>query len=74
MRVTCAQQILDIRPACPKCARFIAWAAITETDRIDPGAYYGISTDTRIQCTKCGEVEAEPVYTPTRFGPNQLED
>lgn len=45
----------DVRLACT-CGRFLSQAAIRETDRFDPSAYYGVSTDTEWDCTRCGTV------------------
>ena len=45
----------DVRFACV-CGRFLAESAIRETDRRDPSAYYGVSTDTEWDCTRCGTV------------------
>ncbi|MGH3996613.1 MAG: hypothetical protein ACRDTJ_04035 [Pseudonocardiaceae bacterium] len=45
----------DVRFACV-CGRFLAESDIRETDRRDPSAYYGVSTDTEWDCTRCGTV------------------
>lgn len=45
----------DVRFACT-CGRFLAESAIRETDRRDPSAYYGVSTDTEWDCSRCGTV------------------
>ncbi|HEY9411142.1 MAG TPA: hypothetical protein VIP77_16300 [Jiangellaceae bacterium] len=45
----------DVRFACV-CGRFLAESAIRCTDRRDPSTYYGVSTDTEWDCTRCGTV------------------
>lgn len=45
----------DVRFACT-CGRFLAQSAIREADRPDPSAYYGVSTDTEWDCSRCGTV------------------
>lgn len=45
----------DVRLACT-CGRFLAQSAIRATDKLDPSAYYGVSTDVEWDCSRCGTV------------------
>lgn len=49
----------DVRWQCD-CGRFIAGESITHVDQVDPGAYYGISTDCSYECGRCGTVDRLP--------------
>jgi hypothetical protein len=42
---------------CAGCGRFVPGSAIHSEDRIDPGAYYGITSVLRADCPRCGEVD-----------------
>lgn len=46
----------DVRWQCPR-GHFIAHEAVQSEDRIDPGAYYGVSSTTWATCKVCGRVE-----------------
>lgn len=48
---------VDVRWQCSGCGRFLPEAAVSSEDRIDPGAYYGISSTTWGNCRRCGVVE-----------------
>lgn len=49
----------DVRWFCPHCGRWIADDAIESEDRIDPGAYYGITTRMWTACSRCGVVDLD---------------
>lgn len=49
--------ICDGRWQCAGCGRFVAESAIHSEDRIDPGAYYGVSSHTWAECNRCGPVD-----------------
>lgn len=51
------------RWTCPNCGRWIKREAIHAEDRIDPGAYYGVSTVVTGECTRCGLV-TDPQLRP----------
>ena len=55
----CERTTPVLRWACT-CGRFIAQSSIDETDHRDDTTYYGIRTDTRYSCSRCGTVEGEP--------------
>lgn len=55
----CERTVPVLRWACT-CGRFIAEDSIQSRDRLDPGSYYGVSTDTSYTCSRCGVVDAEP--------------
>jgi len=42
------------------CGRFIAENAISSRDRIDPGAYYGVTSDSWYDCSRCGRRDTLP--------------
>ena len=48
-----------------QCGRFLADSAIHSEDRYDPSAYYGITTDTWGDCSRCGCVD-EPRLIATK--------
>lgn len=50
---------------CPSCGRYIAADAVTETDYLDNGAYYGVNTRVEASCARCGAVE--PKWEPTHW-------
>jgi len=53
------EPILPVRWACP-CGRFIAEADIEERDVIAPYAYYGVVTEVRYLCSRCGVRDGMP--------------
>lgn len=46
-----------IRWQCARCGQFAAESAVHSVDFIDPGAYYGVSSRTWVDCPRCGEVD-----------------
>lgn len=48
---------MGIRWQCRRCGRFVAESAVHSEDRIDPGAYYGVSSRTWVDCPRCGKVD-----------------
>lgn len=63
----------DVRWQCPNCGRFVAQERIGEVDHVDPGAYYGISTEMWVDCPRCGRVEW-PRLVPVGEHPMVVED
>jgi hypothetical protein len=51
-----------IRWACT-CGRWIAEASLTEQDRIDPGAYFGVTTTISGTCSRCGVIDEPRLLT-----------
>lgn len=45
--------ILDVRWQCARCGRFLSESAVRSEDRIDPGAYYGVTSHTWADCPHC---------------------
>ncbi len=47
----------DVRWQCPRCGRFVAESSVQSEDRVDPSAYYGVTSRTWVTCSGCGEVD-----------------
>lgn len=52
-----SEPILDVRWQCVRCGRFVAESAVDSEDRIDPGAYYGVTSRMWANCARCGVVD-----------------
>lgn len=59
LRALAADTMPVLRWACD-CGRFVAESSVTSVDRHDPGAYYGVSSETSYACSRCGHVERMP--------------
>lgn len=51
-----------IRWSCP-CGRWIPEASLDEQDRIDPGAYFGVTTTITGICSRCGVIDNPRLIT-----------
>lgn len=50
------EYVCNVRWQCP-CGRFLPESAVHSEDRIDPSAYYGVTSRTWADCKRCGVVE-----------------
>jgi hypothetical protein len=63
-----------MRWQCARCGRFVAESAVHSVDRIDPGAYYGITSRMWADCPRCGEVDNPRPVAIDLYGTNESEE